>query len=101
MDVVPGSVAANTIDTEINKTRDYIATRVTPVTHGGTGSTTASAARTALGLASGATAVASLGLTATLIPSGSGNVQADLTYLGNQVAILSARVAELEAYNPP
>lgn len=53
MDVVAGSVAANTIDTEITKTRDYIAQRtsaVTSVLKGGTGATTAAGARTALGV---------------------------------------------------
>lgn len=51
MDNVPGSTFANTIDTEIMKTRDYIAQRtatVTPVTKGGTGATTAAGARAAL-----------------------------------------------------
>lgn len=44
--------------TEINKTRDYLAQRtstVTPIANGGTGATTASAARTALGLGTVAT----------------------------------------------
>lgn len=53
MDLVSGSTAANTLDTEENKTRDYIAQRtnlVTPVLKGGTGSTTAAGARTALGV---------------------------------------------------
>lgn len=51
MDLVAGSTEAKTIDTEINKTRDYLAQRtsaVTPVAKGGTGATTASAARTNL-----------------------------------------------------
>lgn len=54
MDVVDGnSVLANTLDDEVNRTRDYIAQRtssVTPVTKGGTGATTASAARANLGV---------------------------------------------------
>lgn len=48
-----GTEAANTLDTEVNKTRDYIAQRtaaVTPVDKGGTGATTAAGARTALGV---------------------------------------------------
>lgn len=53
MDLVLGSALANTLDTEVNKTRDYIAQRtsaVVPIAKGGTGSTTAPAARTALGI---------------------------------------------------
>jgi hypothetical protein len=49
------SVQANTIDTEINRTRDYVAQRtsaVTPVLKGGTGATTAAGARTALSVPS-------------------------------------------------
>lgn len=52
MDTVPGTTPANTIDTEINKTRDYIAQRtsaVTPVAKGGTGANTAAGARVNLG----------------------------------------------------
>lgn len=48
MDLVSGSAPANTLDTEENKTRDYIAQRtsaVTPVAKGGTGATNAAAAR--------------------------------------------------------
>lgn len=55
MDLVSGSALLNTIDTEENKTRDYIAQRtnaVTPVGKGGTGATTAAAARSNLGAAS-------------------------------------------------
>lgn len=54
MDLVLGSQAANTIDTEINKSRDYIAQKtsdVTPVAKGGTGATNASGARSNLGAA--------------------------------------------------
>lgn len=71
MALTAGTVAANTIDTEINQTRDYIAQRtstVTPVTKGGTGSTNAAGARTALGITPGnigapATAVGGLEFT--------------------------------------
>lgn len=48
MDVLTGTELANTIDTEINKSRDYIAQRtsaITPVAKGGTGAATAAAAR--------------------------------------------------------
>lgn len=72
MDLVLGTALANTLDTEENKTRDYIAQRtnlVTPITKGGTGSTTAAAAR------------AALGISATNTPSSGSNVQADLDYL--------------------
>ncbi len=47
MAIVPGSTLANTIHTEINQTRDYIAQRtsaVQPIAKGGTGATTAGAA---------------------------------------------------------
>lgn len=57
-----------------NETRDIIAQRtnaVTPVTKGGTGSTTPSAARTALGIV------------ASNIPTNAGNVQSDLQYLSD------------------
>ena len=53
MDIVPGTTLANTIDTELNKTRDYIAQRtsaVTPIAKGGTGANSASAARANLGV---------------------------------------------------
>lgn len=52
MDIMTGSEPANTLDTEVNLTRDYIAQRtstVTPVSKGGTGATSASGARTNLG----------------------------------------------------
>lgn len=52
MELVAGTALANTIDTEINLSRDYIAQRtaaVTPVERGGTGATTAAGARTKLG----------------------------------------------------
>ena len=54
MDIMTGSEQANTLDTEMNLTRDYIAQRtsaVTPISKGGTGATSASAARTNLGVA--------------------------------------------------
>lgn len=72
MDLVLGTALANTLDTEENKTRDYIAQRtnlITPITKGGTGQTTAAAARTALGISAANT------------PSSGSNVQADLDYL--------------------
>lgn len=53
MALVAGSVAANMIDTELNRTRDFIAQRttaVTPVAKGGTGANTAAGARTNLGV---------------------------------------------------
>ena len=46
--IMTGNEQANSLDTEINRTRDEIARRgrraVTPITEGGTGATTASAA---------------------------------------------------------
>lgn len=55
MDVVSGATPANTLDTEVTKTRDYIAQRTgsttpIPVSRGGTGGATAAAARTNLGI---------------------------------------------------
>jgi hypothetical protein len=61
MDVVPSTALLKMGYDEINKSRDYIADRtsaVTPIAKGGTGATTASAARTNLGLASTVAAVA-------------------------------------------
>lgn len=55
--IMTGSEPANTLDTEMNKTRDEIARRtstVLPVAKGGTGSTTPAAARAALGAADAA-----------------------------------------------
>lgn len=54
LDLVAGTVLANTIDTEINKSRDYTAqdrVAVRSVARGGTGSNTAAGARTNLGAA--------------------------------------------------
>lgn len=57
MDLVSGTAQANTIDTEINKTRDYIVQRIVakiaalwplPINKGGTGQTTAAGALAAL-----------------------------------------------------
>lgn len=53
MDLVDGNSPANTLATEDNKTRDYIAQRtnaITPVAKGGTGADNAEAARANLGL---------------------------------------------------
>ncbi len=69
MPIMSGSELANTLDTEINLTRDFIAQRtatVTPVAKGGTGATNATAARTALGI------------TAVNIPTNGSNVQNDI-----------------------
>lgn len=52
--IMNGTEQANTLDTEMNKTRDEIARRtstVMPIAKGGTGATTADGARSALGLA--------------------------------------------------
>ena len=52
MRLTPGTVLANTIDSEINRALDYIAQKtsaVMPVAKGGTGATTASGARDNLG----------------------------------------------------
>lgn len=57
MAVMTGAELANTLDTEVNLTRDYIAQRtsaVVPVVKGGTGATTAATARTNLGAAGSA-----------------------------------------------
>ncbi len=57
MAVLDGSELANTLDTEVNRTRDYIAQRtsaVTPISKGGTNATSASAARTNLDVPSNA-----------------------------------------------
>lgn len=56
MPLVPGSLPANQIDTEFNRTRDFIAggpanwkpATIVPITKGGTGGATAAEARTAL-----------------------------------------------------
>ncbi|MFS6529701.1 hypothetical protein V8Z69_07485 [Microbacterium aurugineum] len=64
MDVLTGNEPANTIDTEINKSRDYIAQRtnaVTPIAKGGTGATTAEGARANLDLVKAASAAAADG----------------------------------------
>ena len=53
MQIMTGNEPANTLGDEVNLTRDYIAQRtseVTPIRKGGTGATTAAAARSALGV---------------------------------------------------
>lgn len=65
MDILTGNELANTLDTEENKTRDYIAQRTDkpgtprPVAKGGTGATDAAGARTNLDVPSNAKAVLS------------------------------------------
>lgn len=94
MDLVPGTALANTIDTELIKTRDYIAqgklkdgallpskiNGTVPITKGGTGSTSAAAARTALGV------------TAKNTPTTSADVQTDLDYLANSRPWAASRI---------
>lgn len=80
MQIMTGTELANTLDTEVNLTRDYIAQRtsaVTPIAKGGTGATSASAARTALGLSAANTP--SNGVLGT--GNGTNNLQADIEYL--------------------
>lgn len=58
MPLVPGSLPANQLDTEDNRSRDFIAqgpanwlaSCIVPIVNGGTGAATAAAARTALGI---------------------------------------------------
>lgn len=104
MDLVAGSVLANTIDTEITKSRDYIANGPThwkpgvtlpasligggavPVANGGTGGTTAAVARS------------NLGIIASNVPTIGSNVQLDIDALAAQVTAANnnanARVAK-------
>ena len=85
MDVVPATADRRLGYDEINKTRDYIAARtnaVTPVTKGGTGASTAAAAR------------ANLSITAANVPSNAGNVQADLDSLAGGVASANSRTVD-------
>lgn len=79
MDIIDSTqTEANTLGEEINKTRDYLATRspnVTPIAKGGTGSTTAAAARAALGVQATVTAVTNAAVTAAegvLVKGGAG-----------------------------
>jgi hypothetical protein len=70
--IMTGNEEASTLDTEVNLTRDLIAQRtsaVTPIAKGGTGATSAAAARTALGI------------TAENIPSENSTVEGRLDYL--------------------
>ena len=77
MAIMTGAEAAHTLDTEMNKTRDYIAQRtaeVTSVTKGGTGATNAAAAR------------ANLGINAANTPTTGSNVQTELNALNGAMA---------------
>lgn len=90
MDILTGAEPANTLDTEINKSRDYIAQRtneVTPISKGGTGASTAASARTALG-AVAASDVYSSGSVANKIPryDSSGRLIAASPVADNQAA---------------
>jgi hypothetical protein len=104
MTLVSGAAPANTLDTLINGALDEIARRtaaVMPIAKGGTGATTVSAARNALGLGStsGALPVANggtgstsssgarsaLGIAANNIPTTGSNVQADIDYLAGLI----------------
>jgi hypothetical protein len=90
MDLVPGTTPAKDIDTEINKTRDYVAERtaeVMPLAKGGTGATTPGAART------------NLGIVAANIPTSTpgSSVQADLNYVGGLAGSASSAAASANA----
>lgn len=98
MSVLTGNELANTLDTEENKTRDYIANGPTnwkpgvtlpaskigsgsvPVANGGTGATTAAAARNNLAITAANTKSG---------PTGASTVQADLDYLSANKASTS------------
>lgn len=96
MSVMDGSEPANTLHVEMNLTRDYIAENtapeVAPVAQGGTGATTAAAARANLGIT-----LANIGATAANIgaaPASHGHtktqitgLQPDLDYLGRQAVL--------------
>lgn len=87
MDVVPGTDDIRLSYDEINKTRDYIADRAggtQPVSKGGTGATSAAAARVNLAITAANTP--SLGVLGT----GSSQVQADLEYLNGQTTVVAA-----------
>jgi hypothetical protein len=95
MTLVPGTALANTLDTAINETRDFIAQRtsaVTPVAKGGTGATTASAARAALDVPQKGTS----GGIAVMDITGAGNV--GLRYGGSRFVARSGST-ELELAN--
>ncbi|WP_217584867.1 hypothetical protein [Microbacterium sp. GbtcB4] len=98
MDILTGNELANTLATEENKTRDYIAQRtnaVTPVAKGGTGAETAASARSNLGIVLTTTAGSSPGgkvpvyttggQLATQTPSSAGHA-ANKEYVDDKVA---------------
>lgn len=83
MATMTGNEPANTLDTEINLTRDYIAQRtntVTPITKGGTGATTAAAARANLGAAATGHKHSKADVT---------DLQTDLNYLASSKAAIA------------
>lgn len=85
MDLVGGATEANTIDSEINKTRDYIAQRtsaVTPVSKGGTGANNAADARTNLSAAAASHTHPATSITTS---GGASNVQADQDFIVGQL----------------
>lgn len=82
MAVCSGTALANTIDTEITLTRDYIAQHkhpATPVANGGTGSTSAANARTALGITPANIGAATTSHTHSAISSGGNSLGWDGT----------------------
>lgn len=103
MAVLNGTEPANTLDTEINLTRDYIAQRtadVVPIAKGGTGKTTAQEAREALGVILTATSgdaggkvpiYTAAGQLATAAPSSSGHA-ANKSYVDDKVAAVPTGV---------
>ena len=97
MSIMTGNEPANTLDTEINLTRDYIAQRtstVTPIAKGGTGATSAAAARANLGAAATGHShskadVKDLQRDLNYLASTQENLQRDLNYLASTKAALA------------